>query len=466
MIHEHRYDVVVIGSGPGGEGAALKAAKSGKSVAIIERHVSVGGGCTYWGTIPSKKLIQIITQYSELKKNPLLNRITQPGKLAYADIIAEVDAVVAMQTKERQGYYERNNVAIVEGHATFVDAHTVEITDADDRCSHYMAEHFVLATGSHPYHPADVDFDHERVLDSDSVLHMRTIPSSLTVYGAGVVGCEYASAFRGLGIKINLINTRGRLLEFLDDEITDALSYHLRDQGILIRHNEVYDRVETLDDGVVLHLATGKKIKSDALLWANGRTGNSTNMGLEALGIAIDHRGNIAVNEQYQTAQPHIYAVGDVIGFPALASAAYNQGRYAGTHIVEGRCDDIEVTDIPTGIYTTPEISTVGMTEKELTAKKIPYEVGHSFFKNLARAQITGQTVGMLKLLFHRETLALLGIHCFGQQAAEILHIGQAIMSQKGEANTIKYFINTTFNYPTMAEAYRVAALNGINRIF
>jgi NAD(P) transhydrogenase len=466
MIHEHRYDVVVIGSGPGGEGAALKAAKSGKSVAIIERHVSVGGGCTYWGTIPSKKLIQIITQYAELKRNRLLNHVTRLGKLSYAEIIEEVNSVVAMQTKERQGYYERNNVAIVEGHATFIDPHTVEIVDQDDRCSHYIAEHFVLALGSHPYHPADVDFGHERVLDSDTVLRMKDIPSTMTVYGAGVVGCEYASAFRGLGIKINLINTRGRLLEFLDDEITDALSYHLRDQGILIRHNEVYEHVEPTDDGVVLHLATGKKIKSDVLLWANGRTGNSAGIGLEALGIAIDHRGSIQVNSDYRTSQQHIYAVGDVIGFPALASAAYNQGRYAGTHIVEGRCDDIVVTDIPTGIYTTPEISTVGMTEKELTAKKIPYEVGHSFFKNLARAQITGQTVGMLKILFHRETLELLGIHCFGYQAAEILHIGQAIMLQQASANTLKYFINTTFNYPTMAEAYRVAALNGINRIF
>jgi NAD(P) transhydrogenase len=466
MIHEHRYDVVVIGSGPGGEGAALKLAKSGKSVAIIERHVSVGGGCTYWGTIPSKKLIQIITQYAELKKNRLLNRITHLGRLSYIDIIEEVNAVVAMQAKERLGYYERNNVTIVEGHATFIDPHTVEIIDSDERCSHYIADAFVLAPGSHPYHPEDVDFNNPRVLDSDTVLQMNDIPQTMTVYGAGVVGCEYASAFRGLGIKINLINTRGRLLEFLDDEITDALSYHLRDQGILIRHNEEYERVEVLDDGVVLHLATGKKIKSDVLLWANGRSGNSRNMGLEALGIGIDHRGNIKVNEQYQTAQPHIFAVGDIIGFPALASAAYNQGRYAGTVIVDGRCDDIMVSDIPTGIYTTPEISTVGMTEKELTAKKIPYEVGHSFFKNLARAQITGQTVGMLKLLFHRETLELLGIHCFGYHAAEILHIGQAVMSQKGPANTLKYFINTTFNYPTMAEAYRVAALNGINRIF
>jgi NAD(P) transhydrogenase len=272
--------------------------------------------------------------------------------------------------------------------------------------------------------------------------------------------------FRNLGTKLNLVNTRPRLLEFLDDEISDALSYHLRDQGVLLRHDEEYDRVEPVADGVILHLKSGKKIKSDALLWANGRTGNSQDMGLEPLGIVPNARGSIVVNEAYQTAQPHIYAVGDVVGWPSLASAAYDQGRLAGTHIVEGRLETRLVEDIPTGIYTTPEISSVGKTERELTTAGIPYEVGQAQFKSLARAQITGQTVGLLKILFHRETKALLGVHCFGDQASEIVHIGQAIMAQPGEANSLHYFITTTFNYPTMAEAYRVAALNGLNRVF
>jgi len=281
-----------------------------------------------------------------------------------------------------------------------------------------------------------------------------------------VIGCEYASAFRELGVRVNLVNTRERLLEFLDEEISNALSYQMRDeQGILIRQNEEYERVEVTAKGVVLHLKTGKVIKSDMLLWANGRTGNSAGLGLEALGIAPDHRGHLAVNSAYQTALPHIYAVGDIVGFPNLASAAYDQGRFAGTHIATGHCEERLVRDIPTGIYTSPEISCLGRTERELTDACIPYEVGHSFFRHLARGQITDHKAGMLKLLFHRETLEVLGIHCFGHNAAEILHIGQAIMSQPPPCNSVKYFINTTFNYPTMAEAYRVAALNGYNRL-
>ena len=329
----------------------------------------------------------------------------------------------------------------------------------------YHADQFVIATGARPYHPSDIDFDHPRILDSDQVLDLDINPKVITIYGAGVVGCEYACIFRGLKIKVNLVNTRSQLLSFLDDEIVDALSYHLREQGVLIRHNEEYDRVEADDDGVTLYLKSNKVIRSDLLLWANGRTGNSNDMGLETVGIEPDSRGNIAVNEFYQSIVPHIYAVGDVIGFPSLASAAYDQGRFAGTHLTLGEVDSRLMAQIPTGIYTIPEISSIGLTERELTEQRVPYEVGHSFFRHLARAQITGRTTGMLKLLFHRETLQLLGIHCFGAEASEIIHIGQAIMSQPGEANSLLYFVNTTFNYPTMAEAYRVAALNGLNRV-
>jgi NAD(P) transhydrogenase len=294
---------------------------------------------------------------------------------------------------------------------------------------------------------------------------MTATPRSIIIYGAGVIGCEYASIFRQLGCKVNLIDTRSQLLSFLDDEIAHALSYHLRDQGVVIRHNEAYSAVEYRPEEVTLQLQSGKQIGSDVILWANGRTGNSQEMGLEDLGIIPNSRGQLPIDANYRTVQPHVYAVGDVIGYPSLASAAYDQGRFAAIHLLEGRCDYHLVEYIPTGIYTSPEISSVGRTEKELTEAHIPYEVGHSWFKNLARAQITGQTVGMLKLLFHRETLEILGIHCFGDQASEIVHIGQAIMFQKGEANSLLYFVNTTFNYPTMAEAYRVAALNGLNRV-
>jgi NAD(P) transhydrogenase len=463
---KNQFDAIVIGSGPGGEGAAIKLAKAGKSVAIIENHFLVGGGCTHLGTIPSKTLIHVVRKYADEKKHRLYNRSRHPGRVTCDDLMTAMRDVVDNQVRDREDFYERNNITIIPGHARFIDPHNIAVEDNAGNLSHYFANHFVIASGSHPYHPEDVPFDGVRVVDSDTILQMRELPRVLTVYGAGVIGCEYATAFKNIGVKVNLVNTRERLLEYLDDEISSALSYHMRDeQGVLIRQNEEYERVEVDDDGVTLHLKTGKVIKSDMLLWANGRTGNSEDVGLEKLGIEPDHRGNIAVNESYQTKQPHIYAVGDIVGFPNLASAAYDQGRFAGTHIAEGSCDARLVQDIPTGIYTLPEISSLGGTDRELTKQRIPYEVGRSFFRNLARGQITAHKAGMLKLLFHRETLEILGIHCFGHNATEILHIGQAIMAQPAPHNNIKYFINTTFNYPTMAEAYRVAALNGYNRL-
>ena len=465
-ILKNHFDVIVIGSGPGGEGASIALAKAGKSVAVVERYSQIGGGCTHWATIPSKTLIHTIRQYSEVKKNRLFDLVHHPVRVSAGDLLATIQQVVDQQVRDREGFYERNDVEVIEGQARFVDPHSVDVTDESGNSRRFTTEQFVIATGSHPYRPDDVDFVTPHVVDSDTILQMTELPATLTVYGAGVVGCEYASAFKDLGVKVNLVNTRERLLEFLDEEISNALSYHLRDErGILIRQSEEYERVEVTQGGVVLHLKTGKVIKSDMLLWANGRTGNSSGLGLEAVGLEADHRGHIAVNDVYQTDLPNIYAVGDIVGFPNLASAAYDQGRCAGTHIAEGHCDAHLVKDIPTGIYTTPEISCLGRTERELTAERVPYEVGRSFFRHLARGQITNRKTGMLKLLFHRETLEILGIHCFGHNAAEILHIGQAIMAQPVPYNTVRYFINTTFNYPTMAEAYRVAALNGYNRL-
>jgi len=455
-MNEQRYDVIVIGSGPGGEGAAMKATKAGKRVAIIEEKPQVGGNCTHQTTIPSKALRQAIQQMIDSGSYASTN---------YQQLLRSAERVIQQQATLRIGFYERNFVDVLTGRGLFIDEYTVAVTTPNGLLKHYQADYFVIATGARPYHPIDIDFTHPHILDSDSVLTYSGNPRSITIYGAGVIGCEYASIFRGLRIKVNLIDPRDRLLSFLDDEIIDALSYHLRDNGVMIRHNEEYTNVETGDDGVTLYLQSNKVIHSDILLWAQGRTGNSDNMGLEALGIERNKRGNIVVNENYQSAQPHIYAVGDVVGYPSLASAAYDQGRFAATHIVTGRCEYQLVEQIPTGIYTIPEISSIGLTERELTERKVPYEVGHSFFRHLARAQLSGRTTGMLKILFHRETLQILGIHCFGSQASEIIHIGQAIMAQEGEANTLLYFINTTFNYPTMAEAYRVAALNGLNRL-
>ena len=459
-----RFDVIVFGSGPGGEGAAMKASKFGKKVAVVERDLEVGGACTHTATIPSKALRHAIQQLSELRNHPLFEDLGARAVVDYPRLLAAAETVISRQVKLRRSFYERNGVTMLHGKGRFTGKNEISVADPAGHTTTATADHFVLAVGSRPYRPPDVDFSHPRILDSDKVLRLDRTPRSITIYGAGVVGCEYASILRNLDVKVNLVNTREKLLAFLDDEIIDALSYHLRDQGVLIRHNEEYSKVEATDEHVVLHLKSGKKLITDALLWANGRSGNTENLGLEVLGVQPDKRGNIPVDANYRTKAPHVYAVGDVVGFPSLASAAYDQGRFAATHMLEDR-SDYKLHLIPTGIYTSPEISSVGRTEAELTQAKVPYEVGHALFRSIARAQIQGRTVGMLKLLFHRETLEILGVHCFGDQAAEIVHIGQAVMSQEGKANTLLYFINTTFNYPTMAEAYRVAALNGYNRL-
>ncbi len=460
-MNEIRTDVLVIGSGPGGEGAAMQLAKGGRNVMVCERFHRIGGGCTHWGTIPSKALRFAIYQMTEVLRSPMMVRAGVKANPSMDDLRQGAQSVISQQESMRRSFYSRNQVRIVPGNASFLNGHEVQVGTT----TVVRAEQFVLAVGSSPYRPSDVDFKHPRIFDSDTILNLDHTPHSMTVYGAGVVGCEYASMFRNLDVKINLVNTRARLLEFLDDEITDALSYHMRERGVLIRHNEAMDRIEPQDDGVVLHLKSGKSLKTDTLLWAAGRMGNVGGLGLENVGLEPDQRGYLETNEYFQTKVPNIYAVGDVVGFPSLASAAYTQGRAAAKHIL-GKADKIEsISDIPSGIYTSPEISSIGKTERELTEQCIPYEVGHSHFKSLARAQISGRAVGMLKILFHRDTLEILGVHCFGSQAAEIIHIGQAIMSQAGAGNTLRYFVDTTFNYPTMAEAYRVAALNGLNRL-
>lgn len=456
------YDLFVIGTGPGGEGAAMQAAKGGMRVGVAERFRQIGGGCTHWGTIPSKALRYAVTSTMKALGNPTFREMGVHVSPTMEQLQRGTQAIVGRQVSMRQSFYDRNNVPVHNGQARFLDEHSVSVDGGPPIRSRF----FVLATGSRPFRPDGVDFSSSRVFDSDTVLEMTDKPGSITVYGAGVIGTEYASMFRNLGIKVNLINSRDKLLEFLDDEIIDALSYHLRDQGVIIRHNESFEGLEVCDDGVVLQLKSGKRLKTDAFLWANGRQGNTDDLGLDTIAVEANKRGQIVVDEQFQTTIPHIYAVGDVIGIPSLASAAYTQGRAAGMHMLGQADGNLRVHDIPTGIYTSPEISSVGLTERELTEKCIPYEVGQSQFRSLARAQITGETTGMLKLLFHRDTMEILGVHCFGANASEIIHIGQAIMNQPAPHNNINYFIETTFNYPTMAEAYRVAALNGVNRLF
>lgn len=466
MSRSKHFDAIVIGSGPGGEGAAMGLTKAGLNVAIIEKESSVGGGCTHWGTIPSKALRHAVSRIIEFNSNPLFCGNNTSLHSTFSNILGHAKTVIDKQTRLRQGFYDRNECTLLFGTARFVDSNTLEVTKTDGTVDSYTADKFVIATGSRPYRPDDVDFTHPRIYDSDSILSLEHDPRHIIIYGAGVIGCEYASIFRGLDVKTDLINTRERLLAFLDNEMSDSLSYHFWNSGMMIRNDETYAKIEGTEDGVIIHLNSGKKMRADCLLYANGRTGNTDALNLSAVGLSADSRGQLNVDSNYQTDVDHVYAVGDVIGYPSLASAAYDQGRFVAQAITQGEADGKLIEDIPTGIYTIPEISSVGKTEQELTEAKVPYEVGRSSFKHLARAQIAGKDVGSLKILFHRETKEILGIHCFGERAAEIIHIGQAIMEQKGEANTIEYFVNTTFNYPTMAEAYRVAALNGLNRLF
>jgi len=461
MQNEH-FDIIVIGSGPAGEAAAMNSKKKGRSVAVVCDLDYVGGSCTHLATIPSKALRHSVKQVMQYNENPMFRDFGDARKLSFQQILKHADRVMYEQVRMRTDFYERNHIPVFKGRASFVDKNTIKLISKRKKLT---ADYFVIATGSRPYHPPEVDFKHPRVFDSDTILDLDYSPRKVTVIGAGVIGCEYASIFGGLGSKVELINPADTLLTYLDTEITDALGYHLRNVGVRSRHNEQFESMEYHDDCVVTFLQSGKKIKSDIMLWANGRSGNTEDLALAPLGIEVNSRGHIEVSKKYQSAMENIYAAGDVIGWPSLAGAAYDQGR-AATNAIFSPKECFPVEQVATGIYTIPEISTFGRTEVELTRDKVPYEVGKAFFKNTARAQITGEQVGMLKLIFHFETLELLGIHCFGDQASEIVHIGQAIMLQPGEANSLKYFLTTTFNYPTMAEAYRTAALDGMNRVF
>ncbi len=460
----YEYDVVVIGSGPAGEGAAMNAAKKGRRVAVIEEQSTVGGNCTHKGTIPSKALRHSVKQIIEFNTNPMFRDIGEPRWFSFPKVLSRAEKVISNQVMLRTNFYARNRVDLFFGEAKMVSNTEVSIQGNNGSADTLKAKNIIVATGSSPYCPPDVDFNHPRIYNSDTVLKLCHTPRNMVIYGAGVIGCEYASIFSGLGVKVDLIDNRDRLLSFLDGEISDALSYHLRNNGVMIRHNEEYDKIEGTENGVVITLKSGKVLRTDAFLWCNGRTGNTAQLDLDKVGLKANGRGQLEVDGHYRTEVDGIYAVGDVIGWPGLASAALDQGRAASEDMLDA--DDFRfVSEVPSGIYTIPEISSIGKTEEELTSAAVPYEVGQAFFKDTARAQISGEPVGMLKILFHRETLEILGIHCFGDQASEIIHIGQAIMAQEGEANTVKYFVNTTFNYPTMAEAYRVAALAGLNRL-
>ena len=460
--HEYEYDAVVLGAGPAGEAAAMKLSKSGKKVVVIDPREQVGGNCTHVGTIPSKALRQSVFNLINFRRDQMFTKAMDYHQVPLTVVLAKARQVIRQQVSTHTRFYERNLIEVIHGWASFVDKHTIRIEISENTFETITFNKAIVTVGSRPYRPDILDFDHPRVFDSDKILQMDYVVKKIIIYGAGVIGCEYASIFTGLGYKVDLINNQDKLLSYLDSEISDALAHDFRQFGVVIRNNEEIDHLETHDDYVVLHLKSGKRIKSDAILWSNGRSGNTEGLNLEAVGLKANSRGQLKIDDTYRTEVDNIYAAGDVIGWPSLASAAYDQGRCAAAFMV-GDSDAEFVSSVPTGIYTIPEISSIGKTEQELTDAKVPYEVGQAFFKHLARAQIIGERSGVLKILFHRETLEVLGIHCYGNHASEIIHIGQAVMKCNA---TLEYFVNTTFNYPTMAEAYRVAALNGLNRVF
>ena len=459
----HHYDMVVIGSGPGGEKAAIQAAKLGKKVLVVEERDQPGGSCLHAGTIPSKTLRESVRFASQMKRHSIYGISVDMDKGITIDRLMVRRKAATLSLAERlESNFDRNDVNYMHGRAAFLDANRIEVRLEENAVEEVSAEFFVIATGSRPYRPEGVDFEDPRVRDSDTILSLHELPRTITIIGAGVIGCEYATIFSPLGVKVNLVNPRQVLLDFLDLELSNALGFLMRDQGIRIRLGEQLSGVRSDGEFVYAEMDSGKIIKSDCLLFANGRTGNTDNMGLEALGIEINSRQQIQVNAQFQTELPHIYAVGDVIGFPSLAATAMDQGRHAALHAFGGEALGHEYPLLPTGIYTMPEISFVGETEEQLTARKVPYEVGTATYKEIARGQIAGNTQGRLKLLFHRDSLQLLGVHIIGDYATDLVHIGQTVMAFDG---TIEFFIEHVFNYPTYSECYRVAALNGINRL-
>ena len=457
------FDVLVLGSGPAGEKAAFQAAKLGRRVAVVERRDCVGGNCLHTATIPSKTLRETILYIAGVRQRSLYGIHTTLGKhVTIDDLLRRKDAVIRGQVEVLEQKLDRNDVTVIYGAARFLDAHRVEVVEPAGRRQELRADLIVVATGSPPARDPAIPFDDEHVYDSDAILRLNAIPHSLTIVGAGVIGCEYACMFAVLGTKVTLVDTRPRVLDFADREIAELLVARMREYGITLRlGEEVADiRIEG-PTRVVATTKSGKKLVAEKLLHAVGREGNTADLELEKTGLQAGRRGLLTVNAHYQTAVPHIYAVGDVIGFPSLAATAMHQGRLAMAHAL-GLTVGAEGARLPYGIFTIPEISMVGETEEQLTTARVPYEIGQAFFREIARGEIIGDRTGMLKLLFERETHRLRGVHIIGEKASELIHIGQAVLAFGGP---IDYFVETVFNHPTLSEAYKVAALNGLNRL-
>jgi len=457
-----QYDLVVIGSGPGGQRASIQAAKSGKRVAVVEKHATVGGVCINTGTIPSKTMREAVLHLSGFYDQAFYGaNYHVKDVITMSDLNFRVNRVIENEAAVLQDQLKRNGVDLYHGVGSFVDPHHIRVENATG-FNELEGEFVVIATGTKPAVNTKVPINGRNIINSDQILTMPIMPKTLIVVGGGVIGVEYACMFATLSVRVIIVEKRPRLLEFADAEVVEALSYHMRDRRATMRLNEEVESVEETPDGkVAANLVSKKRIIADALLYAVGRHGNIASLNLAAAGIEADDRGRIKVNEEYRTSQPNIFAVGDVIGFPSLASVSMEQGRIAAARAF-GLNVKSDPAGYPYGIYTIPQISFIGKTEEQLTEEDVPYEVGVAYYREIARGQITGHTEGRLKLLFHRESLDLLGVHVFGEDAAELLHIGQAVLLLKGK---ITYFINTVFNYPTLAECYKAAAFNGMNRL-
>jgi|SRR5579862_86110 len=463
MTEANEYDLVVIGSGPAGQKGAICAAKMRKKVAIIDRKKTIGGVCVHTGTIPSKTLRQAVLYLTGFRQRSFYGRsYVLKERIAMSDLIFRAQSVMAREIEVIKAQLHRNYVTTFEGDASFIDPHTIEVKSEEG--SHLLRGGYILiACGTRPAHTKGIPIDGIRIFDSDQLHELEAVPRELVIVGAGIIGLEYASMFAALGVKVTLLDQRPVLLDFADREIVESLCFQLRQLGTVFRLGEKVISVafDEQRDRVCAKLESGKNVHGQALLYTVGRQANSDQLNIAAAGIGSDERGKLIVNDRFQTAVPHIYAAGDVIGFPALASTSMEQGRLASCHMF-GTAAKIPANLIPYGIYTIPEISMVGQTEEQLTRDKVPYEVGVARYAELAKGQMLGDDQGLLKLLFDPASLKLLGVHVIGDEATEIVHIGQAVLALGG---TIEYFRDTVFNYPTLAEAYKVAALDGLNKL-
>jgi NAD(P) transhydrogenase len=456
------YELIVIGSGPGGQRAAINAVKAGKRVALVEKQSAVGGVCINTGTIPSKTMREAVLHLSGFYDQSFYGaNYHSKDQIKMSDLNFRVQRVIENEVSVIQDQLKRNGVELFHGTAKFTGPHSIRVEN-NNGFNELEGEYVIIATGTKPAANPKVPINGRNIINSDQILSMPQVPRTLIVVGGGVIGVEYACMFATLGVRVIIVEKRPRLLEFADTEMVEALSYHMRDRRATMRLSEEVESVEELPDGkVAANLASKKRIIADALLYAVGRSGNVEPLDLPAAGLAADSRGRIKVDEDFRTSVPHIFAVGDVIGFPSLASVSMEQGRIAAARAF-GLDVHSDPAGYPYGIYTIPQISFIGKTEEQLTDEDVPYEVGVAYYREIARGQITGHVDGRLKLLFHRETLELLGVHIFGEDAAELLHIGQAVLLLKGK---VSYFKNTVFNYPTLAECYKTAAFNGLNRL-